>query len=109
MSNLLVRFTDLSNPFFWRLDFSDRRVARRIHVHDLERMDVAPRQLAIPKDEYIFILQSTRCTERVPHPRWPLHYGDWNMGGSREHKKVVCNRGNQQSLFMCGQLGIGVR
>ena len=108
MSTLPVRFTDFSTSILWRFDFSDRRVARRIHVHDLERMDVASRQLAIPKDEQIYVLQSTRRAERVPHPRWSLHYGDRNMGGSCEHQKVVRDRGNQQSLFLCGQLRIGV-
>jgi hypothetical protein len=100
--------TDLSYSFLRRLDLFDRSVARCIHVHDLERLDVATRQLAIPDHKQISLLPSPRRPEHLSHCFRSVHHGDRNMGGRGQYKEFVRDWGHKQSLFVRGQLGLGV-
>jgi hypothetical protein len=108
VSTLIDHIADPSHSILWRLDLFDRRVAWRIHVHDFEWMDVAARQLAIPENEQESLLSSTCSTQHLLDRCWPLHYGDRNMGGCCQHQEVVRDRSDQQPVFLCRQLRIGV-
>ena len=75
---------------------------------DLKRLDVATRQSPIPKDQQESLLPITRRTQHVPYRRRSVHYGDGHLGCGCQYQAFVRDRGDQQSLFLRGQLWFGL-